>query len=523
MEPVGNPSDMLQYRYLEPCELPAPVSIKPFVMVIFGGTGDLSQRKLLPTLYEHFKEDTSLSDFSILGVGSRAMSDEEYRHLIGRAVQEHLPDRYEDDAYRAFARHLNYFSMNVNERGRFKDLCARLQVGAGSADRDRQVLFYLAVPPKLLPDIISGIQGVKACGGVLNSKIIIEKPFGHDRASAVQLNQRIAAVFEERNIFRIDHYLGKDTVQSLIFFRFGNSIFEPLWNRRYIDHVQITVLEQLGIGHRARFYEQAGVVRDIVQNHVLQLLALVAMEPPVGFESDFIRDEKVKVFRTIRPFTESSIPSMCIRGQYGPGEIGGLRVPGYRQEEGIPADSMTPTFFAGKFHLDNWRWAGVPFYIRAGKRCAKTLTEIAVQFKQPPLRLFGRTCEEIAPNALVFSIQPQQQIGLKLNVKYPGLGNVPHPVHLEFDYDRSLRVKSRSPYKRLLLDCLRGDLTLFARQDGVEAMWSVVDPINMFWQDQSGEPFPHYDSGTWGPGAADQLIRQDGRAWHNGGDPEHQE
>ena len=519
MDPMSNQSDMLQSRFLEPCGLPAEaVPVKPFVMVIFGGTGDLSQRKLLPTLYEHFKEDKSFREFLICGVGSRSMTDDAYRQFIGHAVQEHLPDQYDEETYRAFARRLRYFSMDVNEEQGFKDLCAHLQVRDGEVpDSSGHVLFYLAVPPALLPAIIAGIQRVKACGHLLNSKIIIEKPFGHDRASAIQLNQRVAAVFEERNIYRIDHYLGKDTVQSLIFFRFGNSIFEPLWNRRYIDHVQITALEQLGIEHRARFYEQAGVVRDIVQNHMLQLLALVAMEPPVGFEADFVRDEKVKVFRTVRPLTESGIPQLCVRGQYGPGEVQGVPVPGYRQEDNVPADSMTPTFFAGKFHIDNWRWAGVPFYVRAGKRCAKTFTEIAVRFKQPPLRLFGRTCDDIEPNTLVFSIQPQKKICLNLNVKYPGLGNVPHPVPLEFDYDKSIQVRSRSPYKRLLLDCLRGDLTLFARQDGIEAMWSVVDPINVFWQNHPEELFPNYTAGTWGPGQGDQLIRRDGRSWHNGG------
>lgn len=343
--------------------------------------------------------------------------------------------------------------------------------------------------------------------------MIVEKPFGRDRASAIKLNQVILKGFDEKQIYRIDHYLGKETVQNIIFFRFANSIFEPLWNRRYVDHVQITVAEDLGVEHRGVFYEQAGVVRDIVQNHVMQLVALVAMEPPVGFEADLIRDEKVKVFRTIRPLDETHIDEFIVRGQYGPGKIKGEDVPGYRQEQDVSPLSNTPTFIAAKLYVDNWRWAGVPFYVRAGKRLPKRITEICVQFKQPPLKLFGRPCDVLEPNLLAFGIQPHEEISLRLTVKYPGMGNQPYMVNMDFNYNETFNIKSYLAYYRLLIDCMKGDLTLFARQDGVEAMWSVVDPITDRWENTPPPGFPNYDAGTWGPKAAEELLSGEGHQW----------
>jgi glucose-6-phosphate 1-dehydrogenase len=343
----------------------------------------------------------------------------------------------------------------------------------------------------------------------------VEKPFGHDRKSAVELNRLIARAFDEKQIYRIDHYLGKETVQNILFFRFANSVFEPLWNRRYIDHVQITVAESIGIENRAQFYEKAGVVRDIVQNHMMQLLSLVAMEPPIGFEADYIRDEKVKVYRTIRMMDKDYIDRFTVRGQYGAGEINENKVLAYRDEKDIAPNSNTSTFFAGKLYIDNWRWAGIPFYLRTGKRLKRRITEISIHFKQPPLKLFSTVCETREPNVLVLGVQPQEKIILHFGVKHPGIGNQLYPVNMSFNYggDFPGAVHFPQPYERLLLDCMKGDQTLFARQDGIEAMWDIVDPIIKRWEENPATEFPNYVAGTWGPEKAEELIGNEGRQW----------
>ena len=364
----------------------------------------------------------------------------------------------------------------------------------------------------MVPVLIKILSSFDLCKGVVKPKIIIEKPFGTDQNSAYELNRFIRKEFDESQIYRIDHYLGKETVQNIIFFRFGNSIFEPVWKRNYIDHVQITVAEDLGVETRALFYEKSGVIRDISQNHIMQLIALVAMEPPVGFEADLIRDEKVKVFRTIRPMDEAYLDANMVIGQYERGKISGSEVPAYIDEEGVSPTSKTPTFFAGKFYIDNWRWAGVPFYVRTGKRLGKRITEIAIEFKKPPLKMLGRECDIIEPNTLVFSIQPEEEISLRFSVKYPGAGNKPYRVKMNFNYPNTFKVKSHSPYGRLLIDCMKGDLTLFARQDGVEAMWSVADQIIKRKESLVVE-IPLYAAGSWGPKDAFDLILRDGRKW----------
>jgi glucose-6-phosphate 1-dehydrogenase len=329
----------------------------------------------------------------------------------------------------------------------------------------------------------------------------------------VQLNNVLTHAFDENQIYRIDHYLGKETVQNIIFFRFSNSIFEHLWNRRYIDNVQITVAEDLGIEHRSTFYEQSGVIRDIVQNHLLQIIAMVAMEPPIGFEAEFIRDEKRKVFLSIHPMNEDLIDRFTVRGQYGPGKIKGQDVGGYREEEGVPVDSNTPAFFAAKFHIANWRWTGVPFYLRTGKRMAKRITEIAIEFKQPPLRLFGRTCDVLEPNILLLTLQPDEKISLRFGVKYPYSSNQIYTVNMSFGYEETFKTKFHHPYERLLLDCMKGDLTLFVREDEIEAMWNVVDPIIAQWEGIPPQHFPNYTAGTWGPPEAMFLLEHEGRHW----------
>jgi len=355
----------------------------------------------------------------------------------------------------------------------------------------------------------------KLCRGIFSVRVIVEKPFGQDRKSASELNNLIAKVFDENRIYRIDHYLGKETVQNILFFRFANSIFEPLWNRRYIDHVQITVAESIGIENRSKFYEKAGVVRDIVQNHMMQLLSLVAMEPPISFEADHIRDEKVKVYRTIRIMDKDHVDRFTVRGQYGAGEINEDKVLAYRDEKGIAPNSNTSTFFAGKLYIDNWRWAGVPFYLRTGKRLKRRITEISIHFKQPPLKLFSTVCDIKEPNILVLGVQPQEKIILKFGVKHPGIGNQLYPVNMNFNYESDFPgdVHFPLPYERLLLDCMKGDQTLFARQDEIEAMWAVVDPIIKRWEEIPAAEFPNYRAGSWGPERADELIRSEGRQW----------
>lgn len=504
---------LLQDKFLETCEISSQeTALPPFIMVIFGGAGDLSQRLLTPTLYYLFIEEKSISDFSIVGFGMPELSDDDYRELLKTAIKKFSPQHFEENKYVKFAEHFSYQTADFSDENAYKVLCDKIAKISQGKEKPN-VLFYLAVPPKLLPVIVKNLKEHNLCKGMFKSKVIVEKPFGYNKETAYELNQLLLDAFDEKQIFRIDHFLGKDTVQNIIFFRFGNSIFEPLWNRRYIDHVQISVPETLGVEHRGVFYEQAGVVRDMVQNHIMQLIALVAMEPPVGFEADLIRDEKVKVFRTIRPMDDKYIDDFMVRGQYGPGKIADTSVPGYRSEENVSPSSNIATFFAGKFHIDNWRWAGVPFYVRVGKRMPKSFTEISIHFKQPPLKLLGRACDTIEDNQLVLNVQPDEEICVRLNVKYPGAGNKPYAVNMEFNYERSFGIKKHLAYERLLGDCIKGDLTLFARQDGVEAMWSVVDPIIRRWEKSINKNFPNYAAGTWGPKEADQLMEKEGRKW----------
>jgi glucose-6-phosphate 1-dehydrogenase len=499
------------------CEiLPEKVDIEPFTMVIFGGSGDLSRRKLLPTLY-HLCHDQNLPDeFSIIGFASSKRSDEEYRELVRKSIEEFSEETVHWECWEKFSKHLYYVSGSFDDEKSYRKLSQRLEeISKVTKKGTREIIYYMAVPPHFLPDIFERISFCRLCKGGYNARVIVEKPFGRDRASATELNRTISQAFDENQVYRIDHYLGKETVQNIIFFRFANSIFEPLWNRRYIDHVQITVAESLGIENRARFYEKAGVVRDIVQNHMMQLLALVAMEPPIGFEADYIRNEKVKMYRTIRPMDKDDIDRYTVRGQYGAGKLNGNDVASYRDEKDTAPDSNTPTYFAGKLYIDNWRWAGVPFYLRTGKRLNKRVTEISIHFKQPPLKLFRSTCEIREPNLLVLGVQPHEEIALHLGVKHPGIGNQLYPVNMNFNYEKDLQdnVHFPLPYERLLIDCIKGDQTLFARQDGIEAMWSTVDPIIERWENTPAPEFPNYEAGTWGPEKAAELIQSEGRQW----------
>ncbi|MCQ9208384.1 MAG: glucose-6-phosphate dehydrogenase [Omnitrophica bacterium] len=508
---------MVKSKFLQTCDINIEkFKIKPFTMVIFGGSGDLSQRKLLPAIFYLYQENVLPKDFSVVGFGLPALSDQEYRNLVKKSLTKFSQKRFISNKWPSFSKHLFYVSGDFDISQNYQNLCEKVKAvfpSVGGAPRD--VIYYMAVPPNFMPLIVQRLKEHKLCKEKFNTKVIIEKPFGRDNKSAVELNKLLRAAFDENQIYRMDHYLGKKTVQDIMFFRFSNSIFEPLWNRRYIDHVQITVAEDLGIEHRGAFYEQSGVVRDIVQNHIMQLIGLVAMEPPVGFSPDFIRDEKVKVFRSLRRMDSEYISRYAVRGQYGEGIINGKKVSGYRKEEKVSPKSNTSTFMAAKLYIDNWRWSGVPFYIRTGKRLKKRVTQIIVQFKQPPLKLFGRTCDVLEPNILVLSVQPQEKISLRFGVRNPNSINQIYPVNMEFNYQSASKAKVSPPYERLIVDCMKGDLTLFVRQDGVEAMWSVVDPIIKHWQDNPASNFPNYSAGQWGPKEADSLIEDDGRKWLN--------
>jgi len=502
-------------KYLQTCDISLEEPpLEPFAMVIFGGTGDLSRRKLLPTLFHIYRQGELSRGFSIIGVGRSPFSDEDYRRLVHDALRQFSEEPFEEKAWEEFSRNLYYLSGGVESGATYENLSCRIgdRVPAGGNGRKR-VVYYLAVPPQTTQAIVEHLKKEGLCQGTVHAKIIVEKPFGQDLRSARKLNGILKEAFAEDQIYRMDHYLGKETVQNIIFFRFSNPVFEQLWNRRYIDNIQITVAEDLGIENRAFFYEKSGVVRDIVQNHILQILGLITMEPPIGFSADFIRDEKVKIFRAMQPMEEKDLDLYAVRGQYGSGKTNGIPVAAYREEKGVDPASNTPTFFSGKFYIANWRWAGVPFYVRTGKRMPRRVTEVVIQFYQAPLKLFGRSCDLLEPNFLVLTIQPEERISLRFGVKYPYSQNQIYPIDMSFCYQDVFKKPSPPPYQRLLIDCLRGDLTLFVRQDQIEAMWEIVDPILERWEDRPPVDFPNYAAGTWGPVEAHRLLEREGRRW----------
>ena len=488
-------------------------------MVIFGASGDLTRRKLIPALYNLSVEQRLPAGFSLLGYGRSEMGDEEFRRKMRDAVKEFSrPGVESEPAWGSFAQGLYYLAGDYEESKGY----LRLKEFLAKIDRERSnrgnKIFYLATPPDLYAPVIQQIAAAGLAGkGARDAgwtRIVIEKPFGSDLESARALSRELHEVFDEEQVYRIDHYLGKETVQNLMIFRFANTIFEPIWTRQYVDHVQITVAESGGILGRGGYYEEAGVARDMLQNHLLQLLTLVAMEPPTAIEADAVRNEKVKILHAVRLFTPEEVETFVERGQYARGIVDGKEVPGYREEERVAPDSVTPTYVGVRFEIDNWRWAGVPFYLRSGKRLPKRVTEIAIQFKLPPLILFRQAgVEDMEPNMLTLNIQPDEGITLRFAAKVPGQATRIRPVNMEFDYGTSFGVEEPTAYERLLLDAMVGDRTLFARRDEVEKAWALVMPILEAWDAHRPTDFPNYEAGSWGPPAARALIERDGRRW----------
>jgi glucose-6-phosphate 1-dehydrogenase len=489
---------------------------EPCAMVIFGATGDLTSRKLVPALYNLQRERRLPAGFSVVGFARRDWSDDFFRQQLLEGINQNSRSGAAEPAlWDSFAQGITYHRSDFTNPEGFHSLAERLR----QIDQERGTagnrVFYLATPPDSYDDIIRnlGVAGLARPteGGWV--RIIVEKPFGHDLTTAQALNQQLLSVFDERQVYRIDHYLGKETVQNILVFRFANGIFEPLWNRGYVDHVQITVSEQIGVEGRGGYYDHSGALRDMIQNHLMQLLSLVAIEPPASYDTDGVRDEKVKVLRSIRPITPQEAAQFSVRAQYGPGASGGEPVPGYRQEQGVNPDSQTETYVALKLFVENWRWAGVPFYLRSGKRLPKRVSEIAVQFRSAPLMIFqDAPTNDIEPNLLVMKIQPDEGITLRFSSKVPGQTTQIRPVSMDFRYGTTFGVDSPEAYERLLLDCLLGDSTLFTRRDEVEASWRLITPILEGWA--SGQPkIATYESGGWGPQEADDFIGRDGRSW----------
>jgi glucose-6-phosphate 1-dehydrogenase len=502
----------------EPFKITGPVLPKAgsCLLVIFGGTGDLTRRKLIPALYDLACIGCTNPTFDVLGVGRTQLTDDQFRDRMHEGAANSKDARnYSESGWSEFARRLHYLIGDANRPDfypQLKSKIAEMQKNGAS----KNVLFYVSTPASLAPPIVEGLgQSGLARNSDGWTRIVLEKPFGHDLKSAQELNEIVSHVFDEDSVYRIDHYLGKETVQNIMVFRFGNSMFEPVWNRNYIDFIEITAAETLGVESRAAFYEETGALRDMVANHMLQLLTLTAMEPPVAFDANSVRELKVQVLRAIRPMSVNEVAERTIRGQYGPGRIKGVEVPGYRQEPGVNPNSRTETYVAVEFHVDNWRWAGVPFYVRAGKRLANQLTEVAVHFKRTPQALFARNPGDVHHNVISMRIQPNEGISLNFEAKTPGSHMRASRVNMDFSYRDAFGTATPVAYETLLLDAMRGDATLFTRRDEVEAEWRIITPIEEAWSQLPEPQFPNYSAGSEGPENADSLIKHDRHRWRS--------
>ncbi|MFO0676459.1 MAG: glucose-6-phosphate dehydrogenase [Polyangiaceae bacterium] len=487
-------------------------------VVIFGASGDLTKRKLMPALYNLAVSRALPGGFAVVGVARRPKSHDEFRADMREGISKHSRRKPIDEAvWGDFQKGISYVQGEFGKASTYTDLRAHLE----ELDRTRGTrgnrLYYFAVPPAEFEVIVAGLREARlvqdSTSGDAWKRVVFEKPFGHDLESAKALNDTIATVFAEPQVYRIDHYLGKETVQNLLVFRFANSLFEPIWNSQHVDHVQITVSEDIGIEGRGKFYEQTGVTKDVVQNHLLQLLSLTAMEPPISLSADAVRDEKVKVLRSLRRFERREVPAHVVRGQYGRGFVRGDEVPAYREEPDVAKDSRVDTYVGMRLFVDNWRWGGVPFYVRAGKRLMRRVTEIAIQFKKVPHTLFRAPDGGITPNVLSMRIQPDEGIALRFTSKEPGQHTVLRDVAMDFRYGSAFGSNTPEAYERLLLDSMRGDATLFTRRDEVEEQWSFIDRVFDAWRHEADAPPPIYSSGSWGPEAAEDLIAKDGRRW----------
>ena len=494
----------------------------PFSLIIFGATGDLTKRKLIPALFHLFSAKTLPENFFILGVSRGITTDQDFLHRMKKANDEFGSGSSNTDTWKKFEQRLYCCPIDYDKRDSFENLRKTLE----NIERDRQLpgnrLYYLSVPPSAYLPIIKKMGELRLNTQVSENswtRIIIEKPIGYDLQTARELNDHVAEVFAENQVYRIDHFLGKETVQNLLAFRFANGIFEPIWNRRYIDHVQITAAETVGLEGRGGYYEKSGALRDMIQNHLLQVFAHTAMEAPARFDAKYFRDEKVKVFDSVRPIQPDEVKDIAVRAQYTGGKINDKEVPGYKEEDGVSEHSVTETYAAIKLMINNWRWAGVPFFLRTGKRLPRRVLELILVFKRIPHQIFQSHTHagngEIDANVLAIRLQPDESISLRFGAKVPGQGMKVQSVSMKFDYESTFRTKLADAYERLLLDAILGDASLFARRDGVEASWRILMPVIEAWENEKEMKLPEYKAGTWGPEEAEELLKRNGCWWRD--------